>query len=83
MTKQDFEVLELGADMSFFDLPMQAREVACECWRLVENLDRPISALVRELDSNINFRLAVGAMDLNHLPKETDAVVRYFQEIAK
>jgi len=45
----------------------------------VKNHSNPKAALVRELDCNVSFRIACGALDLNVPPKQADAVVRYFE----
>jgi hypothetical protein len=79
MTKQDFEKIELGTDMSFYKLPKQAQDVAHEVIAAVQHHTNPKAALVRDLDSNINFRIACGEFDLNVPPKQTGAVVRYFE----
>jgi hypothetical protein len=79
MTKQDFENMELAADLSFHNLPKAAQDVAHEVIAAVQHHTNPKAALVRDLDSNLSFRIACGAFDLNVPPKQTDAVVRYFE----
>lgn len=79
MTKQDFENMELGTDMSFYSLPQAAQDAAHEVIEAVKNHSNPKAALVRELDCNVSFRIACGALDLNVPPKQADAVVRYFE----
>jgi hypothetical protein len=73
-----FEESEKAVDKPFFKLPQHAQGIALDIISLCKNSTNPERCIVRELDSSHAFRDAIGVTDLNVLPQETDAVLRYY-----
>ncbi len=76
---QQFNESEHGTDNSFFKLPQTAQGVALDVIQLCKHDTNPERAIVRELDISLAFRKAIGVTDMDVLPQEVDAVVRYWR----
>ena len=75
----DFNETEKGTDNTFDNLSNEAKQLCFDSWERVKHTTSPINTLVRELDASIEFRRAIGCLNENKLPQQTDAVVRYFK----
>jgi hypothetical protein len=67
------------ADNSFFKLPQTAQGVALDVIHLCKHDTNPERAIVRELDTSLAFREAIGVTDFDIYPQEVDVVVRYWR----
>lgn len=76
---QQFNESEHGTDNSFFKLPQTAQGVALDVIQLCKHDTNPERAIVRELDTSLAFREAIGVTDFDIYPQEVDVVVRYWR----
>ncbi len=69
-----FQATESGTDCTFEVLPKYAQEIALECIEICDNANH----LTRMLDSDAEFRHEINCTDMDKLPREVDAVIRYY-----
>jgi hypothetical protein len=80
---EQFNETEHGTDNSFFKLNKQAQAIALGVIDLCKNHTNPERAIVRDLDTNLAFREAIGVTDFDTYPQEVDVVVRYWRFVTE
>ena len=71
--------LEKGTDNTFDNLSNEAKAICFNTWERVKDGDKPLNVLTRELDRSNEFRRAIGCLNHDVLPQQTDVVIRYFK----
>jgi hypothetical protein len=69
-----FQATEKCADRTIENLPKYAKQIALECIEICDNANH----LTRMLDSDAEFRYEINCTDMDKLPREVDAVIRYY-----